>query len=112
MSLAPLLCLHTLGIEGHHVLISRGVMDFEFSLPLDGNYFIGLTPPLLMQQPSQLRPQTTSSSQLATMPFQLGVVPVPLVTKPTKYASTKSSSPPPKNNVNSPPMSFHILAHL
>jgi len=58
VSLAPLLCLHTLGIESHHVLISRGVMDFEFSLPLDGNYFIELTPPLLVQT---TKPTTTTN---------------------------------------------------
>ncbi len=106
-----LLCLHTLRIKDHHVLISSGVMDSEFSLPLDGNYFVELTPPLLVQQPSQLPPQMTSPSQLATMPL-LGIVLVPLVTKPTEDSSTKSLSPPPKNNVNSPPMSPHILAHL
>ncbi len=49
-----ILCLHTLGIKGHHVLISRGVMDSEFSLSLDGNYFV--------QQPSQRPPQMTSPS--------------------------------------------------
>ncbi len=69
-------------------------MDSEFSLPLDGNNFVELTPPLLVQQPSQLPPQMTSPSQLATMPL-LGIVLVPLVTKPTEDSSTKSLSPPP-----------------
>jgi hypothetical protein len=68
--------------------------------------------PSLVQQPSQPPSQMTSPSQLATMLLHLGIVPIPLVTKPTQDSSTKSSSPPPKNNVNSSPMSPHVLAHL
>jgi hypothetical protein len=85
---------------------------FESSLPQNGYYLVNdillpLVLPLLAQEPSKLASQMTSTSQPTTMPLQFRVVLIPPTIEPTQASSTKSSSLPPQNNVNSPSMSPH-----